>query len=163
MSNITIKFENVPTIEENKASLVEKVQAVLGGTKADAERAVEALFDAITGELKKGGEVSVAGFGIFSVKARAAGRSLLQRRTRRDVRRYRHRQQHPDQHALGARAGTAPGVWRHVYRAVPDRLHARTCRRRKRHADEQPTRTERALRESRPVVRVRPPPSHRNP
>lgn len=37
----------------NKASLVEKVQAVLGGTKADAERAVEALFDAITGELKK--------------------------------------------------------------------------------------------------------------
>ncbi|MEN9921451.1 MAG: hypothetical protein RLZZ517_429 [Candidatus Parcubacteria bacterium] len=56
----------------NKASLVEKVQGVLGGTKADAERAVEALFDAITGELKKGGEVSVAGFGIFSVKKRAA-------------------------------------------------------------------------------------------
>jgi DNA-binding protein HU-beta len=56
----------------NKASLVEKVQGVLGGTKADAERAVEALFEAITGELKKGGEVSVAGFGIFSVKARAA-------------------------------------------------------------------------------------------
>lgn len=56
----------------NKTSLVEKVQAVLGGTKADAERAVEALFDAITGEMKKGGEVSIAGFGIFSVKARAA-------------------------------------------------------------------------------------------
>ncbi len=56
----------------NKASLVEKVQAVLGGTKADAERAVEALFDSIVAELKKGGEVSVAGFGIFSVKARAA-------------------------------------------------------------------------------------------
>ncbi len=56
----------------NKASLVEKVQAVLGGTKADAERAVEALFDAVVSELKKGGEVSVAGFGIFSVKKRAA-------------------------------------------------------------------------------------------
>ena len=56
----------------NKASLVEKVQSVLGGTKADAERAVEALFDAITTELKTGGEVSVAGFGIFSVKKRAA-------------------------------------------------------------------------------------------
>ncbi len=56
----------------NKASLVEKVQSVLGGTKADAERAVEALFDSITAELKKGGEVSVAGFGIFSVKKRAA-------------------------------------------------------------------------------------------
>lgn len=56
----------------NKASLVEKVQSVLGGTKAEAERAVEALFESIVGEMKKGGEVSVAGFGIFSVKARAA-------------------------------------------------------------------------------------------
>ena len=56
----------------NKASLVEKVQSVLGGTKADAERAVEALFESITAELKKGGEVSVAGFGIFSIKKRAA-------------------------------------------------------------------------------------------
>ena len=56
----------------NKASLVEKVQSVLGGTKADAERAVDALFESITTELKKGGEVSVAGFGIFSAKKRAA-------------------------------------------------------------------------------------------
>jgi DNA-binding protein HU-beta len=56
----------------NKASLVEKVQSVLGGTKADAERAVDALFDSIVAELKKGGEVSVAGFGIFSSKKRAA-------------------------------------------------------------------------------------------
>ena len=56
----------------NKASLVEKVQSVLGGTKADAERAVDALFESITAELKKGGEVSVAGFGIFSAKKRAA-------------------------------------------------------------------------------------------
>jgi DNA-binding protein HU-beta len=30
------------------------------------------LFDAIIGTLKKGGEVSIAGFGIFSVKSRAA-------------------------------------------------------------------------------------------
>lgn len=56
----------------NKASLVEKVQSVLGGTKAEAERAVEALFESIVGEMKKGGEVSIAGFGIFSVKKRAA-------------------------------------------------------------------------------------------
>ncbi len=56
----------------NKASLVEKVQSVLGGTKADAERAVDALFEAVVSEMKKGGEVSVAGFGIFSVKSRAA-------------------------------------------------------------------------------------------
>ncbi len=56
----------------NKVNLVEKVQGVLGGTKADAERAVDMVFETITGELKKGGEVSVAGFGIFASKKRAA-------------------------------------------------------------------------------------------
>jgi len=56
----------------NKANLVEKVQTVLGGTKADSERAVDMVFDSITSELKKGGEVSVAGFGIFAAKKRAA-------------------------------------------------------------------------------------------
>ncbi len=56
----------------NKVNLAEKVQSVLGGTKADAERAVDMVFDSITSELKKGGEVSVAGFGIFATKKRAA-------------------------------------------------------------------------------------------
>jgi DNA-binding protein HU-beta len=56
----------------NKVNLAEKVQEVLGGTKADAERAVDMVFDSITSELKKGGEVSVAGFGIFASKKRAA-------------------------------------------------------------------------------------------
>jgi DNA-binding protein HU-beta len=56
----------------NKASLVEKVQAVLGGTKADAERAVDTVFDTITDSLKGGTDVSVAGFGIFASKKRAA-------------------------------------------------------------------------------------------
>ena len=48
------------------------VHGVVGGTKAQAERAVDALFDAIVGTLKEGGEVSIAGVGIFSVKQRAA-------------------------------------------------------------------------------------------
>jgi DNA-binding protein HU-beta len=56
----------------NKVSLAEKVQSVLGGTKTDAERAVDTVFDTITSEIKKGGEVSVAGFGIFASKKRAA-------------------------------------------------------------------------------------------
>lgn len=56
----------------NKANLVEKVQAVLGGTKADAERAVDTVFDSITDAMKGGQEVSVAGFGIFAAKKRAA-------------------------------------------------------------------------------------------
>ena len=56
----------------NKANLVEKVHGVLGGTKADAERAVDTVFSTITDSLKGGDEVSVAGFGIFSAKMRAA-------------------------------------------------------------------------------------------
>ncbi|MDD2935123.1 MAG: HU family DNA-binding protein [Candidatus Pacebacteria bacterium] len=56
----------------NKQAIAEAVQGVLGGTKADAERAVETVFDSIAGSLKKGEDVSVAGFGIFSAKMRAA-------------------------------------------------------------------------------------------
>lgn len=56
----------------NKQDLVAKVQEVLGGTKVDAEKAVDTVFDNITNKLKSGGEVSVAGFGIFVAKQRAA-------------------------------------------------------------------------------------------
>ncbi len=56
----------------NKQDIAEKVQGVLGGTKADAERAVEAMIDTIVGALKKNEEVSVAGLGIFKTKMRAA-------------------------------------------------------------------------------------------
>ncbi len=56
----------------NKVLLAESLQEVIGGTKADAERAVEAVFDTIAGELIKGEDVSIAGFGIFSAKLRAA-------------------------------------------------------------------------------------------
>ena len=56
----------------NKASLVDAVQAKLGGTKAQGEMAVETVIDSIVGALKKGEEVSIAGLGIFSVKRRAA-------------------------------------------------------------------------------------------
>ncbi len=51
--------------------LVEKVAATVGSTKADAERAVEAIIDTITDCLKKGEEVSIAGLGIFQAKTRA--------------------------------------------------------------------------------------------
>ncbi len=56
----------------NKAALADKVHDVLGGTKADAERAVEAMIDAIVDGLKNGEEVSIAGLGIFEAKMRAA-------------------------------------------------------------------------------------------
>jgi len=56
----------------NKAALAEAVQKVLGGTKVQAEQVVDTVFDSIVASLKKGNEVSIAGLGIFSVKARAA-------------------------------------------------------------------------------------------
>lgn len=56
----------------NKAALVDKVQEVLGGTKVEAERVVDTVFDSITKSLKSGNEVSIAGFGIFEAKTRAA-------------------------------------------------------------------------------------------
>jgi DNA-binding protein HU-beta len=56
----------------NKQDIAEKVHAVLGGTKADAERAVEAMIDAIVSSLKKSDDVSIAGLGIFKTKMRAA-------------------------------------------------------------------------------------------
>jgi DNA-binding protein HU-beta len=51
--------------------LVEKVAQTIGCTKADGERAVEAIIDTITAMLKKGEEVSIAGLGIFEAKTRA--------------------------------------------------------------------------------------------
>jgi DNA-binding protein HU-beta len=56
----------------NKAALVEKVHDVLGGTKVDAEKVVDTVFDSIISALKNGDEVSIAGFGIFQAKMRAA-------------------------------------------------------------------------------------------
>jgi len=56
----------------NKADLADRVHEVVGGTKADAERAVEAIVNAITNTLKGGEEVSIAGLGIFEAKTRAA-------------------------------------------------------------------------------------------
>lgn len=56
----------------NKQALAEKVAERLSISKADGERAVETVIDSITDTLKKGGEVSIAGLGIFSVKTRAA-------------------------------------------------------------------------------------------
>jgi DNA-binding protein HU-beta len=60
------------TNKMNKAGIAEAVHAVLGGTKVQAEQAVEAALNAIVSSLKKGEEVSIAGLGIFSVKMRTA-------------------------------------------------------------------------------------------
>lgn len=56
----------------NKQAIVEAVNSVLNTTKVQAEQVVDKVFDSIVASLKKGEEVSIAGLGIFSVKARAA-------------------------------------------------------------------------------------------
>ncbi|RJQ32820.1 HU family DNA-binding protein [Candidatus Parcubacteria bacterium] len=56
----------------NKAGLVDVVHSIVGGTKTSAEQVMDKLIETITGNLKKGEEVSIAGLGIFTVKERAA-------------------------------------------------------------------------------------------
>lgn len=56
----------------NKAELIEAVSGQTGLQKADATRAVDAVFDSISSALKSGDSVSLLGFGTFVVKTRAA-------------------------------------------------------------------------------------------
>ncbi|MGL5837606.1 MAG: HU family DNA-binding protein [Sphingorhabdus sp.] len=56
----------------NKNDLVASVADASGLSKADAGKAVEATFDAVTKALKKGDEVRLVGFGTFAVAKRKA-------------------------------------------------------------------------------------------
>ncbi len=56
----------------NKMELAEALAEKTGMGKADAEKALNAMVDVVTDELRKGGEVTITGFGSFSVSARAA-------------------------------------------------------------------------------------------
>lgn len=56
----------------NKNDLVAQVASSTGLSKADATKAVDGVFEAITGALKKGDEVRLVGFGTFNVSERAA-------------------------------------------------------------------------------------------
>ncbi|MBF0588001.1 MAG: HU family DNA-binding protein [Magnetococcales bacterium] len=56
----------------NKTELVEEVAKSTGLTKVQSTEAVEAVIGAIQGQLAQGGQVSLIGFGTFSVAERAA-------------------------------------------------------------------------------------------
>jgi DNA-binding protein HU-beta len=56
----------------NKNDLVAVVADKTGLSKADATKAVDGVFDAITDSLKSGTEVRLVGFGTFNVTRRAA-------------------------------------------------------------------------------------------
>ena len=55
-----------------KVELVEAVAEKAGLTKADATRAIDATFEAITEALANGDKITLVGFGTFSVSERAA-------------------------------------------------------------------------------------------
>jgi DNA-binding protein HU-beta len=55
----------------NITELAKGVATVTGSSEADAKKAVTAVFDQIADAAAKGEEVSVAGFGKFTVKDRA--------------------------------------------------------------------------------------------
>lgn len=56
----------------NKAELIGAVANKAGLQKRDAERAVDAVIDAVQETLRGGDRVAIAGFGTFEVRARAA-------------------------------------------------------------------------------------------
>ncbi len=56
----------------NRKELIEALATKTESTKADAERSVSAMIDIISDTLKKGGSLSLVGFGTFEVRKRAA-------------------------------------------------------------------------------------------
>ncbi len=56
----------------NKNDLVSAVATISGANKANAARAVDAVFNAITDALSRGEDVRLVGFGSFSVVERLA-------------------------------------------------------------------------------------------
>ena len=56
----------------NKTELITAVAQEAEMTKKDAEKAVKAVIDVVSGALAKGEKVQLIGFGTFEVKARAA-------------------------------------------------------------------------------------------
>lgn len=63
----------------NKSELIDAVASSAGLTKTQAGAAVDSVIDAVTKQLKSGGDVRIPGFGNFSVSRRAArtGRNPL--------------------------------------------------------------------------------------
>lgn len=56
----------------NKAELIDAVATSADLSKADATKAVDAFIQTVSDSLRRGDQVSLIGFGTFSVKHRAA-------------------------------------------------------------------------------------------
>ncbi len=56
----------------NKADLIERISKDAGINKSQSEASINSLISSIQGDLKKGGRVTLVGFGTFSVASRKA-------------------------------------------------------------------------------------------
>ena len=56
----------------NKVELINAVAEKAGMTKVDARKAIDAMMDAVKGELKKGGKIALVGLGTIGVTERPA-------------------------------------------------------------------------------------------
>lgn len=56
----------------NKIELVASIAEKAAVSKKDAEKALAAFVDTVSGELKAGGKIQLVGFGTFEVRERAA-------------------------------------------------------------------------------------------
>jgi DNA-binding protein HU-beta len=56
----------------NKATLIEKIAEKTGANRKLAESMINSMVDIIIGELKKGSDVSITGFGTFETMTRYA-------------------------------------------------------------------------------------------
>lgn len=60
----------------NKKELISSVSDKTGLNKNEAKKALEAVIESITEEIKQDGKVILIGFGTFSVKLKAARKSV---------------------------------------------------------------------------------------
>lgn len=67
-----------------KADLIAQVAANTDMTKKDADKAVNALFDALSNALANGEKITISGFGTFEVRERAE-RQGINPRTREPI------------------------------------------------------------------------------
>jgi DNA-binding protein HU-beta len=70
-------FQNCPTtivggLEMNKTELIDHIAQQADISKAAAGRALDAVIGGVKGTLRKGGEVTLVGFGTFAVGKRTA-------------------------------------------------------------------------------------------
>lgn len=56
----------------NKAELINEIATGAGLTKTQADQALDSIINAVISSLKKGNNVTLVGFGTFSVSERAA-------------------------------------------------------------------------------------------